>query len=223
MSQEPGQTFGFGLRRQDAAEILAEGRLSGLPPRRLAPRPHSGSAARRVALLSPSSRFRHPRPLCRYGSPAVGTVPPLSVRVSGQLRPWPRFRRLSGAFRPLLGASALCRVPRERPVVAGCPGRPCPILRRLRPASPPRAPAVSGVVRPPAVRAHHADGPVRAPAPRRACHGCRQRPVPVEDSASLACPAPGQGPCHGSRGQSAGESGWPYGPSKSFFPGPNFG
>ena len=72
------------------------------PPRGRVRRGPFGSAARRTD--------PHPRSV-GTGRGAVGTGPPLSVRVSGQARPWPRCRPLSGAFRPLLPASALCRCP----------------------------------------------------------------------------------------------------------------
>ena len=113
-----------------------------------------------AALLSPSSRSQHPPPallvrfpLCPCG-PAASKGPGLASALCR-------------------GPSALCRVPRERPAVAGCPSRPCPILRPLRPARSPRASAVSGVVRSARCCGHTTPiGQARAPAPGKPGHGC---------------------------------------------------
>ena len=205
--------------------------------------PHGGS---RAALISCPQRRRtsqggvqppSPPPLCRCGSGAVGAGPPLSVRVSGQPRPWPRCRPLSGAFRPRLPVAALCRCPWFGPEVAELP----------RPAmsNPPQATAgqpaqgVGGLRRRvlrSLVLAHHADGPGHAPAPGQPCHGCEVRAGPVEAPPPATCARHSlsrlqavptgaafsnrtpRRACHGSHSQSASNSGRPFGPSVSFFP-----
>ena len=117
-----------------------------------------GSAARSIPSRSSPPG---PRPrLCRCGSPAVGAVLALSVRV-GQARPWPaaalcrQRSALCWALPPSVAAltpaprgpgpgpvRSLSAPPDQGPAVAARPGRPCPALRRLRPASPPRSAAV---------------------------------------------------------------------------------
>ena len=174
-------------------------RISGLLPKRaLAPRPRCGAAAPRAS----------PFLLLPPGPGSVGAGRARSVRFD-QLRPWPLPPSVAALPPPH---------PDQSPAVAARPGRPCPALRRLRPASPPRSAAVCGAscallsvtgtprrwARPEhrrhaqCVPAAKPDGPVEDTpssqqlAPGKAWHGCD---CPPQGSASHA-PTPREA-CHG--------------------------
>ena len=84
------------------------------PPRGRVRRGPFGSAARRT----------DPRPRSVGAGRALSVrVPLCRLRVIGQASPWPRFRPLSGAFRPLLPAAALCRCLWTGPAAAQGAGR----------------------------------------------------------------------------------------------------
>ena len=163
--------------------------------------------ARVQAARAGASSTRPPTPAlsvrvgrCRYGSPSVGAgqrpakalalLPPSVGGVP------PSVAR----FRPLL-----LPLPWPGPAVAELPRAALSDPPQAAAGQPAQGVGNLGVVCPPAVRAHHADGPGRAPAPGQACHGCLMRPVPIKANASLAHPAPGRGPCHGARGQSGSQ------------------
>ena len=152
--QEPGQKLMFWPWPEKPP---AEKRLYGVQSAWPIPRP------------SPDNRGLRCRPaptplppsLCRYGP---------SARAS----PGPRFRPLS--FTPPPPRPPTRCWPsagsRARPSGSRCPGRPCPALRKLRPPSPPRAPAVGGVVRA-GLRSGRTAPMVLAAHPRQGtCHGC---------------------------------------------------
>ena len=115
--------------------------------------------------------------------------------------PWPDLGAAdpcSGQARPRLTGLVTPHPPHpaQNSAVAARPGRPCPILRRLRPAGPPRSAAVCWRRAPCSpLRAHHADGPHRAPAPGPACHG-REVGGPMKTHPRPQQLAPGK-PCHG--------------------------
>ena len=161
-------------------------RARALPARLVSPQQRPGPQLGRCHSSLPPARR-----LARALLVALAAPPRLPLPIS-RAREILAFGRLSGHQAPALF------LPRFKPAEAGRPGQPRPVLRKLRSASPARAPADGGVVH---------TGP---------------RSGPVEDSASFGNRAPRRA-CHGSHGQSAGGSGWPFGPSSPFFPGPIYG
>ena len=195
--------------------------ISGLSLlRALAPRPRCGAAARRAIPSRSCPPFPRPR-LCRCGSPAVGaglalsaaghrpaqalaslppsvaSVPPAVGRCRPLSLPHPRPALRPGQARPALPGPAALRPPEQDPAVAARPGRPCPALRRLRPASPPRSAAVClascALLSVPGT-------PRRWPVPRTRARPSLSRPRsrrrPGEGPPSPWQPAPGVA-CHG--------------------------
>ena len=196
----------FRLVSGSSLGLTASCRLLRLPPA-------LGAALRRSC---PPASPAHPHPAlsvrvgrCRYGSPSVGAGQ-RPAKALASLRP------LSGAFRPLLPAAALCRCPCIGPAVAELPraalsvasaGCGWPGRQGVGGLEASCALPLSGHTTPmvPAAHPRHAKRVTAAECDR-----------PGEDSASLWHPAPGFA-CHGSHGQSACGSGWPLGRPARFF------
>ena len=197
LAQRPGPPALLRLRRRHAAARFCLTADLGPPWPSCPPTP-----------LDVASAASSPRPPPR----SVGAGRALSVRV-------PLCRCGSAARQgPGLASALCCPLPPSVAVPASdqrwpsCPGRPCPILRTLRPPSPPRASAIeascalplSGHTTPMVPAAHPRQGkPVtaascgrsrlqpRPPATRATPSVSRLQAVPTKDNASLWQPAPG--------------------------------